>query len=153
MKYQVILFIILTACSTKKPADKIQIPRFYLIHLRWDGSSENNNNFFYYNDKNICSVYFTDSNYSVSQKKDFNINKILADSIYLLAYNNSKNFDIADISLPPLIDGSKLSITLRTDNKSVENTYSGLSGYSVNNDINQIIRIIRQVTKDSTILD
>ncbi len=143
----------ITACSTKKTVDNILIPNSYLIHLRWSGNNENNNNFLYYTNTDICSIYLTDDNYLVSQKRDFNIKKAFADSIYLLAYNNSKHFDIADTSFSSLIDGEKLSITLRVNDKSIENSYSGLSNFSVNEDITQIIRIIRHVTKDSTILN
>jgi hypothetical protein len=148
----VILFILICSCSTKTPVGKIQVPQSFLVHIQW-GGLEKRNNFFYYTRKNISSLYFTDVKDSVFERKYFEIDKQIADSLYILAYRNSRQFDLADSSQFDLSDGGNLSITLHTGDKTVKNSYSGLYDYSVNSDINQITEIIKRITKDKKLFD
>jgi len=148
----IILLLLIFACSTNNSTDKVLVPESYLVHVQW-GFTEKKNNFFYYTGKEVSSLYFTDFKDSVSEIKDFEIMRSTADSIYLLAYHNSRQFDLADTTLFEQIDGPSLTITVRHGNKTVKNIYSGLADFKVNADIEQITKIIKRVTKNQKLFN
>lgn len=151
-KLIILISLFTFACSTNKSTDKIIVPESYLIQIQW-GFSDKKNNFIYYTEKNLASIYFTDFKDSVFENKDYEIMRSTADSIYRLAYHNSRQFDIADTTLFQQIDGPSMTITVRQGDKTVKNTYSGLADFKINADIEQITEIIKRTTKNKKLFN
>jgi hypothetical protein len=134
--------------------DKIYVPETYTIHIQWGGQKKRSH-FLYTTSKQGFSFYFTDLNDSVFQKNDFGMKRSVADSLYILAYQNSRQFEMVDTCNfnGPLCsrmqaDDYNLSIFIRTRHKSVQNTYYEYADYSKNSDIQRIKEIIKRETKN-----
>jgi hypothetical protein len=152
-----ILILFLGVVSCNNIEDKtITIPRSYSIFMTWGTYWDNQNihKLIYMGTQDSLSILTQNSNDSISSFSKYKIEKINADSIFILAYQNNKNFNILDTNYLGMTDGDNISITVYSNNQSFTNSYISQASHSSASDkISNIISIIKNVTKDTTLFN
>jgi hypothetical protein len=157
MAARILIIIILLGLFSCQNLDKKtpNVPKWYSLQMSW-GTYWNNQNIhklMYTSSKDSLTILIQTIDDSITSKTKYRIDKLTADSLFVLAYQNNKTFNLLDTNYAHISDGDNISITIHANNQSLTNSYISQPSHRVSNEISRIISIIRRETRDTTLFN